>query len=282
MGTRGGGINRFNPTTRIFTRFQHDPQKDESLSDDDAELVYEDLGSNLWVATFHGLELMDRKSGNFIHYRNNQKDTNSLSSSEVTTIFSEDPNTLWVGTYYYGINRLNLKTGNIKHYLSSAYITSTYKDINGVIWVGAANGLFRYNKKTDDFLLFGEEETGFNINNVTSILGDDQDNLWLTSSLGMYRINKKRDQIKVYNEKDGVEGFTAQNNWGESTYKGKDGKIYIGSSFGYCAFYPDKLKITINRPEIDSVNFWLNGRHVTAGSGSVLKGQGSTDEEIPS
>jgi ligand-binding sensor domain-containing protein len=283
LGTRGGGINRFNSATGIFTRFQNDPKKNESLSTDNSEIVYADGESDLWIGTENGLERMIRKGAGFIHYQNNSKDTNSISSNEITTIFREDSNGLWVGTYYAGVDRMNLKTGKIKHYLPGVFITSIYKDPGGIIWVGATNGLYRYNKKSDDFLLFGEDETGFSINNVTSIIGDNQDNLWLSSSFGIYRINQKRDQIIIYNEKNGVEGFiaqTPQNSWGVSAYKGQDGKIYFGSPFGYYAFYPDKLKYTTNAPVIDSINLWLNGRQLITGSETGPKATVSKVREI--
>ena len=280
LGTRGGGINHFNPGTGTFNHFRNDPKKKESLSADIAEIVYQDSHSDVWIATENGLDLMDRKNGKFIKYQNNQNDTNSISSSFVTAVLREDSNVLWAGTYYFGVNKMNVKTGKFKHYLPNSFVTSIYKDNAGIIWVGAENGLYRYDKKSDDFLSFDERETGFGIHHVTSIVGDDNDNLWVSSSSGIYRIGEKRDQIIIYNEKNAVEGFTAQKNWRASSYKGQDGKIYFGSSAGYYAFYPDKLKNIAHTPEMDLVNFWVNGRQVAAVSQRPFIKPVSTVQEV--
>lgn len=264
LGTLGGGINRFNPRTGIFTRIQHDPKDKESLCNDDVRLMYEDRESNLWVATSDGLELMDRMKGKFTHYRHNQNDTNSLSSSIITSILEEDANALWVGTFYAGINRMNLQTGKSKHYLSSSFVTSIFKDVKGVIWVGTANGLYRYNKESAELSLFGEGSAGFRINSVMSVIGDELDNLWIASLAGIYRINPSRDHVIIYDKKNGVDGFSIRNTWGVSAYKARDGELFFGTSTGYYAFYPEKLKIPVHAPKIDLTNFWLKGVVVKA------------------
>lgn len=272
LGTAGGGVNRFNPGTGVFTRIQHDPEQRESLCNDNVGLLYEDRESNLWVATMDGLDLLDRKTGKFTHYRNDQNDTNSLSSSIITSIFEEEPDILWVGTYYAGVNRMDLRTGRCKHYLPSSFVTSIYKDAKGVIWVGAANGLYRYDKASAGlydkgsagFSFFGEGNTGFKINSALSIIGDEQDNLWIAALAGIYRINPARDQVIIYDKKNKVDGFSIQNTSGVSAYKARNGEIFFGSSTGYYAFSPDKLKVMSNAPKVDLTNFWLKGVAVPA------------------
>src|SRR5258708_4601090 len=280
LGTLGGGINRFNPNAGIFTRFQHDPKNNESLGNDNIWIIYEDRKLNLWVATDDGLDLMDRKAGKFAHYQYIQNDTNSISSNVVTSILEEESNVLWVGTYYAGINRMNLQTGKFKHYLPSVFVTSIYKDANGIIWVGATNGLYRYDKKSDGFSLFGEGNAGFRINSVISIISDDQNNLWIASSPGIYRINQTRDQIIIYDKKNGVDGFSSQINWGASAYKVQDEEIFFGTSSRSYAFYPDKLKVTACVPKVELTNFWLKGLLAKAAPDGLLKEPLSRTKEI--
>jgi len=262
LGTLGRGIIRFNPNTGLYTRFQHDPKNKESLRNDYIITIYEDSESNLWVATLDGLDRMTRNTGKFVHYQHSQKDSNILSSNQVISILEERANVFWVGGYYTGINKMNLQTGKLKLYLPGAFVTSIFKDAKDVIWVGASNGLYRYNEKTDDFLIFVEENTGVRINSVSSIIGDDQDNLWIASSPGIYRINRTRDQVIIYDRKNGIDGFASQIYWPVSAYKGLDGEIFFSGSTGYYAFYPDKLKVPTGVPRIELSKFWLKGMDV--------------------
>lgn len=264
LGTMEAGLDRFNPNTCIFSRYQHDPKNEESIGSDLVVAIAGERGSNLWVATGDGLDRMDRKTGKFTHYRNDPNDTNSIGMNLMTSLLVDGSNVLWAGTYFGGLNKLNLQTRKWKHYLPIAYVTCMYKDANGTIWAGAANGLYRYDQKSDDFSLLGEENTGFRINNVVSMVGDDQNNLWVASAPGIYRINPMRDQIILYDSRNGVGGFSSPNelNWGATAFKGEDGEIFFGATSGYYAFYPDKLKITASVPKIELTNFWLKGQAV--------------------
>ena len=66
IGTRGGGLNRFDRETGQFTRYQHDPNDPQSLSSDDVQVIYEDRAGTLWIATLGGgLNRFDRETEQF-------------------------------------------------------------------------------------------------------------------------------------------------------------------------------------------------------------------------
>ena len=54
MGTWGGGLNRFDPRTQQFTRYQHDPEKPISLSNDTVTSILQDTAGTIWIGTFGG------------------------------------------------------------------------------------------------------------------------------------------------------------------------------------------------------------------------------------
>src|SRR5687767_15626324 len=52
-----------------------------------ASAIAEDARGNLWIGTAGGgLNLLDRKTGRFHHYRRNDKDPNSLSDDAIYTL----------------------------------------------------------------------------------------------------------------------------------------------------------------------------------------------------
>ena len=74
-------------------------------------------------------------------------------------------------------------------------ISSIYKDADGTIWAGTLGGLYRYNRKTDNFNSIAEDNPGNDIVQVEAITGDQEDNLWMSTETGIYMLNKKRDHV---------------------------------------------------------------------------------------
>jgi ligand-binding sensor domain-containing protein len=54
IGTYGGGLDRFDPQTQIFTHFKHLPEDPGSLSDDRVRSLMFDRSGVLWIATHGG------------------------------------------------------------------------------------------------------------------------------------------------------------------------------------------------------------------------------------
>ena len=54
IGTRGGGLDRYDKNTDRFTSYQHDPNDPNSISSDTVTCIYEDSDNNLWIATWGG------------------------------------------------------------------------------------------------------------------------------------------------------------------------------------------------------------------------------------
>jgi ligand-binding sensor domain-containing protein len=135
IGTFGGGLNKFDRVTERFTRLVNDPKNPYSLSHNQVTSIYEDRSDNLWIGTAGGglnkivastsseqvpstseklnnpdsaAEEFKVKSGRFIHFVNDPKNPNSLSSNDVRAIFEDPllPNTLWIGTRDGGLNKL--------------------------------------------------------------------------------------------------------------------------------------------------------------------------------
>ena len=254
-----GGLNRFNPKTDIFTRFLHDANNNESLSNDYISNIYEDQDLNLYIGTFgSGIDLMNKKTEKFTHYKNDPNDTNSLSQNFATAILEDETKDIWIGAWNNGgINRMNRQTGKFRHYLPDISVASIFRDKDGVIWAGAENGLYRYNRKLDHFSLLSEEDAGLNITNVRSIISDDQNNLWIAASSGIYRLNQKRDQIIYYGKDNGI---VTSYLYYASVYKKQDGELFFGDYTGYYSFYPEKIKMSSVIPKIELTNFWITGR----------------------
>ncbi|HLO16104.1 MAG TPA: two-component regulator propeller domain-containing protein, partial [Anaerolineales bacterium] len=56
IGTWGGGLNRFDPATETFVRYQYDPKEPSSLGNDTVTSIKQDSTGALWVGTLAGLD----------------------------------------------------------------------------------------------------------------------------------------------------------------------------------------------------------------------------------
>src|SRR5690606_21429519 len=64
IGTDGGGLNRFNPVTREFHHYRHDPADPGSISSNTVLAIAEDSRGFNWLGTWGGgLDRLDPRTG---------------------------------------------------------------------------------------------------------------------------------------------------------------------------------------------------------------------------
>ncbi len=63
-----------------------------------------------------GLFSYNPKTGEIKNFKNNEKDSTSLSSNYITTLYEDDKATLWIGTLGGGLCSFNQQTNTFKRY----------------------------------------------------------------------------------------------------------------------------------------------------------------------
>ena len=113
---------------------------------------------------------------------------------------------LWIGTFWGGIDVLNLKSGKITHYrhskddplsLSDDRVWSLRLDDYGGIWVGTTVGIDRFNPETRSFRHFPKLAQNSQVNWISI---DSDRNIWLGTSDEVIIYNPDTDNIIRYNE----------------------------------------------------------------------------------
>ena len=155
LGTVGSGLDRFDPSTGIFTHYRNNPGDSSSLSNNFVTVILEDNEGTLWVGTHGGLNRLDKKTGKFTRFKKNPNDSTSLSNDQVRALYQDKKGVIWVGcgSPYNnetpegegGLNRMDTKTGKFVRYLHQANNPNTlidnkvraiYEDSRGNFWVG--------------------------------------------------------------------------------------------------------------------------------------------------
>jgi ligand-binding sensor domain-containing protein/signal transduction histidine kinase len=272
LGTWGGGLNRFARRTGQFKAYRHDPADPASLSHDNILSLLVDHSGNLWAGTDDGLNRLDARAGHFTVFR----PKSSLMESRWHRVLAEGADgSIWMGTYTQGLQRLDLRTGEIVAYknvpeipgsLSSNRVNALCVNHTGTLWVGTQDGLNRFDRNTGQFTIFNERD-GLPDNAVEGILEDSAGRLWLSTGNGLSRFDPRTRTFKNYYSEDGLAG----DEFNYSVYyKSARGEMFFGGVNGVTAFYPENV---VDRPFVPPVvltDFRLFNDPVPVGGKSPL------------
>ncbi|MCO4800264.1 MAG: response regulator, partial [Colwelliaceae bacterium] len=229
-----GGLNRFDGYQ--FKVYLHNAKISNSLSNDNINTLFEDQHKQLWVGTNNGLNLFDKKSESFTHYKPNANNKNTLSHQNVTTITQDKTGTYWVGTENglnsfdgstfkqflpkYNINKLYVlsnnqilvgteKQGLITFDLTTHKIQpialqqdqiSVYDIIEykNELWVATNKGIAQYSTALNSITRNPLLEVNIGEHEITSLLFNT-DSLWIgTKSNGVYRYKPNSNEVEVF------------------------------------------------------------------------------------
>jgi ligand-binding sensor domain-containing protein/two-component sensor histidine kinase len=212
IGSRDGGLFKFDRDSETFLQFKHNPNDSNSISSNNVMCICKCKDGDLWVGTDGGgLNKFNRITQKFEHYRNNPNDYSTLISDQVLSLCEDHKGFLWIGTYGSGLDRLNPESKTFTHFkydpnnihtLLTIEIWSLFEDHNNVIWVGGGRGLFKYNREQNLFVRnkFDNPEADIlNYRMVTSIMEDNNQTLWIAAQdCGVVSVSKDRSKVKYY------------------------------------------------------------------------------------
>ena len=292
----GEGVSRFIPGEKSLEHFtSHLNAADNSIAENNVVSLLWDSSGILWIGTARfGLDEYNVQTKKFYHHRHNPKNPGSISDNWVNVIKKDKAGTLWLATGN-GLNKMN-KDGSFTHFLhddkdafslSYDHITCMNIDDNGIIWMGTESGdLDAFQPSLKKFLsmkLFAGKKKC----TVQGLLIDNLGKIWISTDAEIVTFNppknfpsffnrnvpvefKEMDQyFQDYDKSNGVP-FNSFNQY--SYYKGKDGKLYFGSTNGALIIDPEKFYLNAQPPRVLLTNFSLFNREVTAGdSTGVMK-----------
>lgn len=183
LGTRGGGISRFDGLNfKTFT------EKD-GLVNNYVFKIKEDSHHNLWIGTNNGLSKY-----NGVLFRN-FKPSESGSQLMILDIAIDTQGKKWLATNQGVVLFDDQKFINISALLhqEESMVNTIHIDKTGKIWYGTGKGLFNITVKNDHYSLQKlSEKSRYMANAITTIAEDSSGKLWIgTYGDGMYCSNGK-------------------------------------------------------------------------------------------
>jgi len=116
-----------------------------SISQSSILSMLQDSTGFLWIGTKDGLNRFDGYE--FVTYKYNPLDNNTLSSNEIISLALQTSTYLWAGTRSDGINRINLKTGTVTRFSDLSYddqVRDIHVGRDNTLWVATSEGLLKF------------------------------------------------------------------------------------------------------------------------------------------
>jgi signal transduction histidine kinase/ligand-binding sensor domain-containing protein len=253
IGTDGGGLELFNPVTKEFKHYRHDPANNNSLAGDVVKSLLLDKEGILWVGSFNaGLTAFDLKKNTFYRFPYVPNNPNGISQNHIWDIAEDNEGNIWLATLGGGLDRYSKKEGKFRHFrhdpsepagISDNVLSCMLYDSKGNLWVGTEFG--GVNRMLDEnkgifkiYNRFAKKEL-ISSNQISTIFEDSHQNVWVgTIGGGLNLYLEKEDRFMKYTEADGL-----ANNLIYAILEDNEGNLWITTNNGLSEFVN-----AVNRP----------------------------------
>ncbi|MEZ5566851.1 MAG: ATP-binding protein [Halioglobus sp.] len=223
------------------TDFQKYDQSQGNLSHNSVNSFAETRDGSLWVATDDGLNRLYPNEESFIWI--NEATSPAISQPRVMSLFDDDES-LWIGTFDGGLNRLNLDTSEVVIYRHSRLredsigangITSMLRTSTGTLLIGTyGGGLSLYQEETDNFLNFQNDPANprsISNDEVLALFEDSLGYIWVGTGRGLNRFHLEERVFDQYFATPGRSGgLSSDMPW--YLWEDAEGTLWIASAAG--------------------------------------------------
>jgi ligand-binding sensor domain-containing protein/signal transduction histidine kinase len=271
----GSGLDRFDERTGHFKHYRHNPDDPNSLTSNHVLRIYGDRRGQLWVGHIDGVARLDPATEQFTFYRPDPKNPTKYGNAALA-FYQDRSGALWVARGEGVLSRYDDKTKTFANYtpdsrdphgLNGGDISAIREDRTGTLWLGASDGLYRYNRQDETFTRYTESQ-GLPSSVIQGILEDKVGRLWLSTKNGISRFDPQTGTFRNYDVSDGLQA----NEFSQACYtQGPDGEVFFGGSNGFNAFFPENIRDNPYVPLVVITSFKIFNKPVPIGARSVLK-----------
>lgn len=257
-----GGLNLYDESTDSFR-----PILEGKLSSEAIYSLDEDSEGNIWVGTESGLNVISSEFNEIKTYYHDGTE-NSIPDDVVYKVFCDKDDTIWIGTYASGASKINVKTGEITHYIGEAWglddipgehIRNFYRDSNDILWISSSGGLIRYDDK-DEFQIFKNkiyDRRSLVDDSIFVVMEDKSGMLWVGTYAGISIFDPTKKIIHYKN--DPFDKTSISDNMVQGIYEDEEGYLWIGTNSKGVNIL-DKDRNSIATVSIENNNFISSNR----------------------
>ena len=189
IGSYSGGVSVAILSRYPITTLAHERGNPQSLVNNNIDDIEENTNGDLWFATDDGISILNPSSHTWNH---------CLKGNVIVALCKGEGGSVWAGTYGDGIYLLNSRGQIIRHLtkqqgvLTTNYVFSIMKDMDGDLWVGGLDG---------DLLMMdkdGRYVQSYDIKWIHSIEKQDHGLIAVATVNGFCLVNKHNGDIRRY------------------------------------------------------------------------------------
>lgn len=248
VGTQKG-LNRYLPESNSFKRYQHNPKKTNSISNNIVRSIFEDKAGAIWVGTDSGLNKLIEED-KFLRFMPGRGNAPGVAHYLIKTIYQDYEGTIWVGTIQ-GLTKIRLING--KYDFQSYFhkkddpeslidndVSVIYEDPKLNLWIGTHNnGLELLNRTNGTFRHFMSKKGDTNSissNVIRRIKTDHDGRLWISTLNGINILDLHSYKFTVLNHNPG-DPTSLNHNSIYDILQDATGSMWVGTYFGGVNFY---------------------------------------------
>lgn len=228
VGTWGEGLARHDPRTRAFRSLRFSPNRPDGLTHAAAVRALETRDGNIWVGTNgNGIDVLDRDLRRIGGLRPGKE----LSDGSVTCLAQSEDGAMWIATLDGALHRVI--AGRIDRIplarLPGGPIRTIAFTSDGLVWVGAAEGMARVDPRTLETRLFKTWPGAAKASPaIEAIVAAADSRLWVGTDNGLYSFDPRTETVvRIAKSSDGL-----PDNWVPDLMIARDGRLWAGTSAG--------------------------------------------------
>lgn len=239
------GVALLDHDLNLISHFTRQPENPNSLIDDRVRVVHIDTEKKVWIGTFQGLSVYDQAHKTFTNLNHNDLAPGSLSHNSIWDLMEDAQHTMWVGTYFGGVNYTNTESNiynyydsynNNKGHISYRVVGKMLEDGNKNLWIATeGGGLDFYDRQKEVIINYRKTNTGNGIseNNVRALYIANKEQVYVGTHLGgLNRINTRTQQVEQFRD------LPLNKNTIVSSISPYQNKLLLGTDIGILVFDP--------------------------------------------
>ncbi len=229
IGTDGGGLNEWYPTSGNLKRYRQIPNSNQSIANDVVKTIFKDPNGFLWIGTYNGgLSRYNPITNTFRHFLHHPENPKSIHDNSIWDVISLDEKTLLVGTLG-GLAVMDLETSEFTNYPSFS-VMKILKTDSGKFYVGTSQGVCEFDAYKGQYKWFrqhGNDEIDLSQEEIPTLLQTRSGKIWVGTANGISLL-EPADQTLRYLP------LSAQlnNQYISSILEDQDGNLWVGTNAG--------------------------------------------------